>query len=264
MKCMVLAGGRGDRLWPLSRKNYPKQFISVHGSHSVFQETIARNMAFCDEFIIVTNREYQFIVENQMKAFQGLTYRLVLEEEARKTTAAILLACLEFPLSELLFIVPSDHVIRGESYKDDINRAMVLAKNGGLVVFGMPVAKPDVRFGYLQYREDDVERFVEKPALSQAQAYQRAGNYLINSGMFLFTNGDLLQEVRQQSPDVFKACERAFEDRLVEKGKHIFYRREALEQIPAQPIEKTVFEGTRKGKVIRASFSWKDVEVWRI
>ena len=259
MKCMVLAGGRGDRLWPLSRKNYPKQFISVHGSHSVFQETIARNMSFCDEFIIVTNREYQFIVENQMKAFQGLTWRLVLEEEARKTTAAILLACLEFPLSELLFIVPSDHVIRGESYKDDINRATALARNGGLVVFGMPVDRPDVRFGYLEYRGEDVKRFVEKPDLLQAQAYQRSGEHLINSGMFLFTNGDLLQEVRQQSPEVFEACERAFEDRLVEKGKHIFYRKETMEQIPAQSIEKTVFEGPRKGKVIRASFSWKDL-----
>ena len=100
MKCIVLAGGRGDRLWPLSRKNYPKQFISLDGSHSIFQDTIARNMAYCDEFVVVTNREYQFIVENQLKVFQGLTWRLVLEEEARKTTAAILLACLEFPLSE--------------------------------------------------------------------------------------------------------------------------------------------------------------------
>ena len=133
MKCIVLAGGRGDRLWPLSRKNYPKQFISLDGSHSIFQDTIARNMAYCDEFVVVTNREYQFIVENQLKAFQGLTWRLVLEEEARKTTAAILLACLEFPLSELIFIVPSDHLIQGEAYKDAINEAGVLAREGNLV-----------------------------------------------------------------------------------------------------------------------------------
>ena len=133
MKCIVLAGGRGDRLWPLSRKNYPKQFISLDGSHSIFQDTIARNMAYCDEFVVVTNREYQFIVENQLKAFQGLTWRLVLEEEARKTTAAILLACLEFPLSELIFIVPSDHLIQGEAYKDAINEAGVLAREGILL-----------------------------------------------------------------------------------------------------------------------------------
>ena len=124
MKCIVLAGGRGDRLWPLSRKNYPKQFISLDGSHSIFQDTIARNMAYCDEFVVVTNREYQFIVENQLKAFQGLTWRLVLEEEARKTTAAILLACLEFPLSELIFYCTLRSSDPGGAYKDAINEAV--------------------------------------------------------------------------------------------------------------------------------------------
>ncbi len=94
-------------------------------------------------FVVVTNREYQFIVENQLKAFQGLTWRLVLEEEARKTTAAILLACLEFPLSELIFIVPSDHLIQGEAYKDAINEAGELAREGNLVTFGMPVRTAD-------------------------------------------------------------------------------------------------------------------------
>ena len=106
-------------------------------------------MAYCDEFVVVTNREYQFIVENQLKAFQGLTWRLVLEEEARKTTAAILLACLEFPLSELIFIVPSDHLIQGEAYKDAINEAGVLAREGNLVTFGMPVRTAETRYGYI-------------------------------------------------------------------------------------------------------------------
>lgn len=216
-------------------------------------------MAFCDEFIVVTNREYQFIVENQMKAFQGLTYRLVLEEEARKTTAAILLACLEFPLSELLFIVPSDHLIEGETYKDAIHQAITLARQGGLVTFGIPIQQPDTRFGYIRHSGQQVEQFVEKPDLMQARDYQASGAYLINSGMFLFQNGEMLQEVRKHAPEIYAACQRAFEDKLVEKGKHIFYRREVLEQIPAQAIEKTVFEGTDKGKVVRADFSWMDV-----
>ena len=77
MKCIILAGGKGDRLWPLSRKNYPKQFIQIQGDHSIFQETIARNIPYCDEFIIVTNREYKFIVENQISVFQGLVHRYV-------------------------------------------------------------------------------------------------------------------------------------------------------------------------------------------
>ena len=125
MKCLLLAGGRGDRLWPLSRKNYPKQFIEIKNNHSIFQETVARNMAFCDEFIIVTNKEYQDIIENQMKVFRGLTYRCIYEENGRKTTAAIVSACQQLPLSELLFVVTSDHLIEGESYKNDILKAKV-------------------------------------------------------------------------------------------------------------------------------------------
>lgn len=259
MKCIVLAGGRGDRLWPLSRKNYPKQFISLDGSHSIFQDTIARNMAYCDEFVVVTNREYQFIVENQLKVFQGLTWRLVLEEEARKTTAAILLACLEFPLSELIFIVPSDHLIQGEAYKDAINEAGVLAREGNLVTFGMPVRTADTRYGYICCDGNQVEKFVEKPDRQQAQKYLQDSRYLINSGLFLFRNGDFLQEVRLHSPEILGACERAFEDKLIEKGKHIFYRREVLEQIPAQAIEETVFEETARCMVVKAGFAWQDV-----
>ena len=110
MKCLVLAGGRGDRLWPLSRKNYPKQFIQIQKNHSIFQETIARNMPFCDEFIIVTNKEYGPIVENQMKAFQGIQYSTILEEEGRKTTAAIIMPLFRSNMSEIIFVVSSDHL----------------------------------------------------------------------------------------------------------------------------------------------------------
>ena len=189
MKCLVLAGGRGDRLWPLSRKNYPKQFISIQRDHSIFQETIARNIPFCDEFIIVTNQEYQFIVENQMKVFQGITYRLILEGEGRKTTAAIVLSCMQFPLSELMFVVASDHLIDGPSYKEDVNRASELARGGYLVTFGMDIRKPETRFGYIRCRGEEVVSFIEKPDAKTAEGYFLAGDYLINSGMFLFRTG---------------------------------------------------------------------------
>ena len=122
MKCLVLAGGMGEKLWPLSRKNYPKQFIKVQKNHSIFQETIARNIPYCDEFIIVTNYEYRAIVANQMEAFQGLSYRCVFEEEPRNTTAAIILTCLGLQPSEYVFVVAADNLIdigecRGLSYK---------------------------------------------------------------------------------------------------------------------------------------------------
>ena len=122
MKCIVLAGGKGDRLWPLSRKSYPKQFIKLQKNHSMFQETIGRNLPFCDEFVVVTNKEYRFIVENQLNVFQGLTYSCILEEMGRKTTAAIILACMQFPLSEIVLVLPTDQLVEGEEYKDAVLR----------------------------------------------------------------------------------------------------------------------------------------------
>ncbi len=258
MKCLLLAGGRGDRLWPLSRKNYPKQFIEIKNNHSIFQETVARNMAFCDEFIIVTNKEYQDIIENQMKAFRGLTYRCVYEEVGRKTTAAIVLACLQLPLSEFLFVVAADHLIEGESYKDDILRAKEYAKQGYLVTFGMDIDKPDTRYGYIHYENDDVLGFTEKPDEETAGRYMKSGEYYLNSGMFLFRNGDFLKELKVASPDVYRAFEESYDKHHFEGG-NVYYDAAVMENLPALPIEKAIFEKTQKGKVIHSHFSWKDV-----
>jgi len=258
MKCLLLAGGRGDRLWPLSRKNYPKQFIEIKNKHSIFQETVARNMAFCDEFIIVTNKEYQDIIENQMKAFRGITYRCIYEEVGRKTTAAIVPACMGLPLSEFLFVVAADHLIEGASYKNDILRAKEYAKQGYLVTFGMDIEKPDTRYGYIHYKNEDVIGFVEKPDENAAKAYMESGDYLLNSGMFLFRNGDFLKELQINSPDIYSAFEASFSKHHYEGG-NVYYDSFVMEQFPALPVEKAVFEKTNKGKVIHSLFSWKDV-----
>lgn len=258
MKCLLLAGGRGDRLWPLSRKNYPKQFIEIHNNHSIFQETVARNMAFCDEFIIVTNKDYQDIIENQMKAFRGLTYRCVYEEVGRKTTAAIALACQQLPLSELLFVVASDHLIEGESYKNDILRAKELAKQGYLVTFGMDMKKPDSRYGYIRFQDEDVVCFTEKPDEETAKQYFESGVHYLNSGMFLFRNGDFLKELKRLSPDTANLLELSYRRRRTE-GSNTYYDAAVMEELPALPIEKTVFEKTDKAKVLHSLFSWQDI-----
>ncbi|MGN0155793.1 MAG: type I phosphomannose isomerase catalytic subunit [Lachnospiraceae bacterium] len=258
MKCLLLAGGRGDRLWPLSRKNYPKQFIQIKNNHSIFQETILRNMAFCDEFIIVANKEYQNIIENQIKIFQGLTYRCVYEEIGRKTTAAILLNIMQFPLSELIFVVASDHLVEGEKYSENVIRAKELAKEGYLVTFGMDIDRPDTRFGYIHHQGEDVLGFTEKPDKEKAKEYVASGEYYINSGMFLFRNGDFLRELKSVSPYASSLYESSFYMRRIE-GNTIYYDKEVMEGLPAAPIEKTLFEKTKKGKVVHGGFSWKDI-----
>ena len=152
MKCLILAGGKGDRMWPLSRKNNPKQFISLINNHSIFQDSIARNMAFCDEFIISSNVEYESIIENQMRVFRALTYRYIYEEIDRKTAFPIIMTAMSLAPSEVLFVVPSDQYIMGEEYKDDILKCKEMAQNGkmltldsGILFFKVGVFLNDVR-----------------------------------------------------------------------------------------------------------------------
>lgn len=258
MKCIVLAGGKGDRLWPLSRKSYPKQFIKLQKTHSMFQETIARNIPFCDEFVIVTNREYQFIIENQLSMFQGLTYSCIFEEVGRKTTAAIILACMQFVMSETVLVVPTDQLIEGEGYKDAVMRAKELSQEGYLVTLGMDIDIPEERFGYILHEEEDVLQFTEKPTKHKALEYQSSGNYFINSGTFVFMAGNILQELKAYSPNLYFACQYAFKRRKYIKS-HVLYEKAVLSEIPAEAIEKSVFEKTKCAKVIHCMFQWKDI-----
>ncbi len=258
MKCIVLAGGKGDRLWPLSRKNYPKQFIQIQGDHSIFQETIARNIPYCDEFIIVTNSEYQFIVENQLAAFQGLVHRCVFEEEGRKTAAAVTLACMLLPQSETVLVVPADQIISGNAYKDAVLRARELSDENWLVTMGMAIVSAEERFGYLHYNGEDVLQFTEKPDKQRAMQYLEAGDYLINSGIFLFRVGNYLKELKRYSPEVYAACRSAYRMKHSSHGNYT-YVTEVMRSIPAVAVEKAVFEKTSGAKVVHASFDWQDV-----
>ena len=258
MKCIVLAGGKGDRLWPLSRKSYPKQFIKLQKNHSMFQETIGRNLPFCDEYVVVTNKEYRYIVENQLSVFQGLTHSSILEETGRKTTAAIVLACMQFPLSEIVLVVPTDQLVEGEEYKDAILRAKELSKEGCLVTLGMDIEEPEERFGYLLCKGEDFLKFTEKPDRQRAAAYLASGEYLVNSGVFMFQVGIMMQELKKYSPELEQACRNAYR-----KKKHsqnsILYTEDVLMKIPAVAIEKSVFENTARAKVVHCGFRWKDI-----
>lgn len=258
MKCIILAGGRGDRMWPLSRKNYPKQFIMIKNNHSIFQETIARNMAFCDEFIIVTNKDYQSIIENQMKAFRGLTYRCVFEEEGRGTAPAVVLSCLQFPNSELIFVVASDQLVSGQEYKDSLMRAKSLAKDGYIAAFGTDIKEPDVRFGYFGYSGDDITEFEEHPNALQAMAFKSAGNYYVNGGMFMFRNGELINTLMEKDIELRIACEYAYSMKK-NVGNYTYYDAKALAEVPYRSLDSVLFSGEVAGKVIHCDFELIDV-----
>ncbi len=265
MKCLILAGGRGERLWPLSRTNFPKQFINIRKNHSIFQETVARNMAFCDEFIIVTNVAYRPIIANQMESFQGVSYRCVYEEEPRKTLAAIALGCKGLQPSELVFVVAADHLIdtgdcEGLNYKDAILKAKDLAREGKIAIFGKPADETDQRFGYFT---ENAETFFEKPDKDQSaklkeKAKNQSGSPVIyqNLGMLLFQCGTLFNELKTLCPDLYRQIQKAKETPVPEG---ILYTKEILQTIDSVSIENAVIEPTGKRAGIAIGFDWSDI-----
>ena len=260
MKCLVLAGGKGERLWPLSRNNFPKQFIKVQKNHSIFQETIARNLAYCDEFIIVTNAIYQSIIANQMETFQGVPYRCVFEEEPRRTTAAITLACFSLQPSEYVFVVAADHLIdtgecKGLSYKESILKAKEAAKKGRIVLFGVKAREINARFGYFT---GDGNLFIEKPDRKSAKILESEKDVYQNLGMMLFQNGTFLNEIKSLQPDIFSQCTEAFSKGTpCPEGVH--YSWDVLSKIEPISVEHSVIEPTEKKTGLAIGFRWDDI-----
>lgn len=241
MKCVVVTGGPGERLWPLSRKNCPKQFIELGNNHSIFQDTIARNIPYCDEFIIVTNIEFKYLVDNQLEPFQGLNYRCIYETEPLKTTAAITLACLSLQPSELVLVTPTNQTVDSEGYKESILEGKRKAKEGYISIF---VGKEDVsdnRYGYVTELEGDiVKAYVEKPQEELHDVYK-------NIGFLLFENAVYLQEI---DSELVNQCKKKYKPGLTEY--------DALGITPIS-VEKTLLEKSKKLKVVQIAFKYKDI-----
>lgn len=249
MKCVVVAGGLGERLWPLSRKNCPKQFMEIEKNHSIFQDTIARNIPYCDEFIVVSNYEYRYIIENQLESFQGLNYRCIYEKKPLKTTAAIVLACLSLQPSELVFIVPTNHIIKIEGYKDTVLEAKEIAKGGYISIFVEKQKKSDSRFGYVTELDGElVKNYVEKPQCELKDVYK-------NVGFLLSENDVLLHELDQKFVD---ECKIEYANGTTEKGNVVY---EGCSVTPVS-IERTLLEKSKQIKTVQIKFAYRDVRTF--
>ena len=258
MKCVILAGGSGDSLWPLSRKNYPKQFMNIKEGRSLLQETVVRNMPFCDEFIIVTKEAYRNIVNGQMKAFQSLKYRVILEGNSKGTAAAIMLGSMLYNQSELIFTVTADNLIEGSEYKDAIIEAKELAKEGNIVSIGIKPGKANVNYGYILRQEQNVLKFIEKIKLGNEQNFGYDDGFLWNSGMLIYRAGDMLNAAKEYAPGLYNTC-RSAKRRVPAIRRTVKFSEKVMKDIPEGSIEKFILESKPDIKVVEAHIRWKDV-----
>lgn len=252
---VVLCGGVGSRLWPLSRKNSPKQFLKLFGDSSLFQLTIQRNANYVDGLITVGNQLNNELASKQLEEIGKKASLAVVESIARNTAPAIAFAAFALYGDDIIFVTPSDHLIENNSeYAKSVNTAIGLAKNGNLVTFGIKPNSPETGFGYIQFKEKNVIAFVEKPDLENAVKFFESGEYLWNSGMFCFKVATFLEEFRKYAPQMYEDCLQAFK-----KSNSGLMPIEECEKINGNSIDYTIMEKTDKAKVVPSDILWSDL-----
>jgi mannose-1-phosphate guanylyltransferase len=262
MTNLILCGGSGTRLWPISRTLMPKQFVKLFNNKSLFQLTVERNNKVCNKNFIVSNTEQYFLALDQLEEnskFKIQDSKFLLEPIGRNTAPAIALACMALDKEEIVLVTPSDHLIKNEiEYKKVINQAKEFANDEKLVTFGITPTFAETGYGYIESENKyDVKAFHEKPDLNIATQYLKAGNYYWNSGMFMFKAGVFLDELKKYSPEIYENSLIAFNN--ANKENIIRIKHEDMINIPEDSIDYAVMEKSDKVKVIPSDISWSDV-----
>ncbi|MEM2074369.1 MAG: mannose-1-phosphate guanylyltransferase/mannose-6-phosphate isomerase, partial [Nitrososphaeria archaeon] len=265
---IVLCGGSGTRLWPLSRKLLPKQFVRLFDDRSLYQLTLERNANLCDSFIVVTGKDHYFLAFDQANELDKLSdldsLKFLLEPVGRNTAPAIALAAFGVDKEEIIFVTPSDHLIKNiNEYKSCVARGRELAKDGYLVTFGIKPTYPETGYGYIEADGESVISFKEKPDYETAKSYLEKNNsnsvrYYWNSGMFCFKAGVYLEELEKYSPEIFRYAKLAFENKK-DDGNVVRIDYESMIKIPENSIDYAVMEKSDKVKVVQSDFEWNDL-----
>lgn len=274
---IILCGGSGTRLWPLSRTMLPKQFVRLFNDQSLFQNTILRNQPITSRSLIVSNREHYFLAIDQFQQVLSKEPEFLLEPVGRNTAPAIALACLMVDENDLVLVTTSDHLVKDQqAYEESVLKAKALAEQGYLVTFGIQPSYPETGFGYIESSGNDVLSFKEKPSIELAKSYVESGNYYWNSGMFCFKAGVFLAELEKYAPEMYAACVVAMDSRVCgndEKRLRPDERRDlgdtdsykiditldAMQAIPEDSIDYAVMEKSDKVKVVPCDMGWSDL-----
>ncbi|HCC82655.1 MULTISPECIES: mannose-1-phosphate guanylyltransferase/mannose-6-phosphate isomerase [unclassified Methylophaga] len=268
---VILSGGSGSRLWPLSRKNKPKQFLTLFGDSSMFQSTLTRlnGLESLEAPLIVCNNEHRFMVAEQLQEIGLEANGIILEPCARNTAPAIALAALkamENGEDPLLLILAADHLISDVAvFHKAIQQAQILAEQDKLVTFGIQPQSAHTGYGYIEAEEkskpSSVKRFIEKPDLATAESYLSAGNFFWNSGMFLFKASAYIKELARFSPEMLSSCKQSLEKAVIDLD-FVRVDPELFEQSPSDSIDYAVMEKTDKAMVVPLDAGWSDVGSW--
>jgi mannose-1-phosphate guanylyltransferase/mannose-6-phosphate isomerase len=273
---VILSGGAGTRLWPLSRAAYPKQLLPLLSERTMVQETALRTQAdlgFAAP-IVICNDEHRFLIDEQLRQVGVSPQRVLLEPVARNTGPAVTVAALWLMAQDpdaLMLVQPSDHVIGSVTqFHDAISRGVGAAQDGKLVTFGIKPYRPDTGYGYIQtghpLEDSDgvhvVDRFVEKPDLATAERFMASGAFLWNSGIFLIAARHFLDDLGRLSPAMLAACEAAVKNGVEDLG---FFRLDAaaLNDAPALSIDRAVMEHTDRAAVVPVDMAWNDLGSWQ-
>ncbi|WP_367381299.1 mannose-1-phosphate guanylyltransferase/mannose-6-phosphate isomerase [Stenotrophomonas cyclobalanopsidis] len=267
---VILSGGSGTRLWPLSREAYPKQFLPLVGDDTMLQATWKRVASIAGAApIVVANQEHRFMAAEQLRECKVLPQALILEPVGRNTAPAIAIAALQALANgedALLLVLPSDHVVRNEAaFHAAVKQAAIAAEGGKLVTFGIVPTAPETGYGYIKATVGEgvraVDRFVEKPNLATAEQYVASGEYFWNSGMFLFKASRYLGELETLQPTILAACRQAL-DKAARDNDFIRLDAEAFAASPNDSIDYAVMEKTADAAVVPLDAEWNDVGSW--
>jgi mannose-1-phosphate guanylyltransferase/mannose-6-phosphate isomerase len=269
---VILSGGAGTRLWPLSREMYPKQLLSLTSKHTMLQDTAMRLAAIAGAIppIVVCNEAHRFTVAEQLRALDMQPSAILLEPAGRNTAPAVALAALKalsIDPDATLVVAPADHVIRdARKFQQAAEVAVALAQHDKLITFGIVAHSPETGYGYIRRGEGagpayPVAQFIEKPPLDVAQQYVATGDYYWNSGMFVFKASQYLAELSSLAPDILAACTAAFQTAKTDLD---FIRIDKTEFIKcrSESIDYAVMEKTRDALVLPLDVGWSDVGSW--
>lgn len=262
IKILILCGGSGTRLWPLSRTMLPKQFAPLFADETLFQKTLKRSFELLEslqmqgQVEVITNINHYFLAQEQSKDY-GKVETFLLEDSPRDSAAALILSALSSNAKDIILALPSDHLIGDfKAFIANIKEAISLAQQGKIITFGIPPSSPHTGYGYIHAKDSQVLEFCEKPNKSKAEEFLKSGDYYWNSGMFCFEVQTFLSECQIYAKELLEKSQKVISQSSKE---HNFIWLKGMGEIPKISIDYALMEKTQKISMVASTFTWNDV-----